>query len=517
MFCAAPIDAFLTERKVYAEGARVVETPLPRPISLFVDMGEATISLPGVRRTRRRMFRRLNYCSIPGYSPLCMDSNDPDTVACAFKQRLLRDVPPTNAAFLQEFRKFVKDYLKMFVPVVQLLFDKEEFERWLESTSYNEARKNELRVSYDSLNGGRPTAHQASHIDTFVKSEFYPTWKHARMINSRADVFKVWSGPRFKAIENLVYEIPNFIKHTAVKDRPASIAGLIQAGRHYYQTDFTAFESHFTPKVLDVCECELYRHCLSNDADADFLCKVIMGNNRMRTRSGVSATVKGRRMSGDMCTSLGNGFTNLMLAQFLVFKKKGQFEGFVEGDDGLFATDVVLTPEDYKELGFTIKIEEVNNPCEASFCGMIFSESGEIIREPRRFMMGFGWTQSFLSAGPVIMDQLLRAKALSAVYETPQCPIIGAFARRALQLTSHVHPRFVVDGYHEKLPDVIDVPDFSPSMDTRHLFERMYGVSIETQIEIERAILRDDVYEVASLLNPTVEQMDYTSKYVVVT
>jgi hypothetical protein len=221
-------------------------------------------------------------------------------------------------------------------------------------------------------------------------------------------------------------------------------------------------------------------------------------------------------MSGDMCTSLGNGFSNLMLAKFLVSRKGGTLEGFVEGDDGLFSTDVHLSAEDYEKLGFTIKIEEVDDPCHASFCGMVFSGSGEIIREPRRFMMGFGWTQSFINAGPHIMDELLRAKALSAVYETPQCPIVGAFARYALDHTGHVHPRFVRDGYHV-LPDVLSVPFYSPKPDTRLLFEHLYGVSVETQLEIEAAVGAGDFARVAVLLPPTVEQFDFASKYVVVT
>lgn len=459
------------------------------------------------------MFRRLNHCAVPGYAPLCMDTNDPDTVECAFKQRLLRDVPPSNRDALDDFRRFVRWYLVHNVRKARVI----EFEEWLEGTSYNQQRKDQLRQAHQDLRGGRPSAKQASHIDTFVKSEFYPTWKHARMINSRCDAFKAWSGPKFKAIEEIVYELPEFIKHIPVPDRPSRIAELKQAGRRYFATDFTAFESHFTPEVLDVCECELYRHCLRDDRDAQFLCRVIMGENKMRTRTGVRASVNGRRMSGDMCTSLGNGFTNLMLALYIATVKGGTLTGFVEGDDGLFSTDVELTSADYERLGFTIKIEEVTDPCEASFCGMVFAGSGEIIREPRKFLMGFGWTQSFINAGPRIMDELLRAKALSTVYETPQCPIIGALARYALSKTRHVHPRFVRDGYHDVLPDVIDVPEFDPSPDTRDLFERIYGVSRTAQLAIEDAVRVGDFARVASLIPPTSEQYDYACRYVAVT
>jgi hypothetical protein len=392
-----------------------------------------------------------------------------------------------------------------------------EFIEWLEDAPYTTERKNQLIEAFDKLNGGRPTKKQCSHIDSFAKSEFYDTWKHARIINSRHDAFKVWSGPRFKAIEEVVYELSEFIKHIPVPERPSYVASLKAAGRRYYSTDFKAYESHFTPALMEVCECELYRHCLSWDSDVEFLCSVIKGTNRMRTRTGVHVETRGRRMSGDMCTSLGNGFTNLMLAKFIAHRKGGNLEGYVEGDDGIFCTDFELTKQDYEELGFTIEIKELDDPCKASFCGMVFADSGEIIRDPRKFLMGFGWTQSFINAGPKIMDELLRAKALSCVYETPQCPIIGAFAREALKATSHVHPRFVMDGYKTALPDVKDVPEFNPKPDTRELFAQRFGVSINTQLAIETCVRHGDMDGVAALLPPTVEQFTYSMNYVTVT
>jgi len=221
-------------------------------------------------------------------------------------------------------------------------------------------------------------------------------------------------------------------------------------------------------------------------------------------------------MSGDMCTSLGNGFTNMMLALFIAKEKHGHLEGVVEGDDGLFSSSVELTKEDYAELGFSIKIESISDPCRASFCGMIFADSGEIIRDPVRFLSTFGWTTSFITAGSCIMDQLLRAKALSAVYETPQCPIVGALARFALSRTRGVVPRFIHDGYHV-CHDEVALPDFAPSDDTRELFSQLYSVPIPLQKEIEKAIQCGDMDRVALLLPSPTDLSRYCSDYVIVT
>lgn len=425
----------------------------------------------------------------------------------------MREIPKANAARLASFKKFVGEEVAK-LPKADIAGTAEEFEEWLDSTSYNESRKNQLREARESLGGGRPTKRQASRIAMFGKREAYTCYKHLRLINSRSDVFKAWSGPLFKAVERIVYDLPEFIKHVPVAERPERIRALKMAGRRYFATDFTAYESHFTSEFLDACECQLYRHCLSNFVDVDFLCDSLMGWNKLKSRVGVRAEVRGRRMSGDMCTSLGNGFANLMLAKFMARELGGSIEGYVEGDDGIFSSTVCLSKEAYASMGFTIKIEEVEDPCTASFCGLVFSESGEIIRDPRRFVSSFGWTQSFLYAGDKIMDELLRAKALSAAYETPQCPIVGAFARQALRFTRHSQARFVEDGYHHPPPDETYVPLFCPSEDTRHLFAQLYGIPSAVQRQIELHVELGEFAEVAKLMPPCQDTLDYDSRFV---
>lgn len=98
------------------------------------------------------MFRKLNTCAVPGYAPLCLDSNDPDTIACGFKQRLLRNVPIGDKNELEGLRTFVREYLRKHVPKAQPL----EFEEWLSTTTYSESRKQELRLSHADLRGGAP-------------------------------------------------------------------------------------------------------------------------------------------------------------------------------------------------------------------------------------------------------------------------------------------------------------------------------------------------------------------------
>lgn len=458
--------------------------PIPTPDLTKLGDDTCQVRIPAVLPKRRVMFLKLPI-EICSKGPICCDTNDPLTIAHGFGQRLMRKVPKFDPCLMREF----KEYVERFVSMIPLARDM-SFNEWIESINQPQARKNELIECHEKLRGGRPSRKDCQKIKTFGKTESYPVYKMIRLINSRSDMFKAFSGRFFKAIEEVVYALPEFIKHTPVPERAAKILSLKQSGMRYFQTDFTAFESHFVAEVMDACELVLYRHCLSWSEHADFICDVIRGTNKMSTRLGVSASVKARRMSGDMCTSLGNGFTNLMLAKFIAHKQGVEINGFVEGDDGIFATTGFLNEDLYKKLGFTIKCQEVSDPCIASFCGNIFCESGEIIKEPSHFLVNFGWTSSFIGAGEKLRKSLLRAKALSAIYELPQCPIIGAASRLALELTRGVCPRFVSDGYHEFPRDEIKIPEFRPDPRTRALFEQLFGYSIDQQLFIEQEILK---------------------------
>lgn len=517
-------------------GARSEEMPLPKPASALADTAAVDLKSELRTRIRRKMFRRMKHY-VPGFAPICCDTNDAETQMDGLRKRLLRDQNPLDAEMLKRFGRFVQEFLEQnLVP----LEARPLFEEWLDQTSYNEARKQELRDAFASLRGGRPTRRESRKISSFGKTESYPAYKFLRWINSRNDRMKAYLGPLTKAVEERLYNLPWFIKHVPVPDRPAALKSLVANGLRYILTDYTSFEASFCPAFQNECEVRLHRHMLSNVLNPDeleFVLGVHTGKNHLRTRLGVSCTVEGKRMSGDMWTSCDNGFSNLMITLFLASEKGLDVKGFVEGDDGIFAIGGgMLEASDYAKLGFSIKLAEVDAPttmrpvclddeqtasltaglgfCPGAFCGIICSEDGSIIRDPRYFLSSFGWTSSFIHAGPRIMDELTRAKALSAAYETPQCPIIGALARRALADTRHVRPRWdPLDTYHAHPSDELNVPEFNPSLETRQLFEQHFGVPIAVQLQVEQRFMAGNM-QVSDLVCPTADMLHYSSRYV---
>lgn len=502
----APVDPYNTNLKVYTVGARVSETLKPV-------VGD--VKYHPVQRPRKRVYRRLPVGAVPGYCPIVVDSNDPQTVASAFNQRLLRQLPTANPILLTRLKAFVQEYCRTHVRKVGI----PDFEEWLAHTNYNENRKAQLRLARESLRGGPPTLRQRRRVDSFVKTESYPSIKYGRMINSRSDAFKAYSGPWFAAIEREVYQMPEFVKHLNNEQRKVAVQNLIARGRRYVATDFTAFESHFTPEVMDALELVLYRHCLQDYPElCNVICSTISGSNNMRTRTGVRATCQARRMSGDMCTSLGNGWSNLMLFKFLLSLKDGRGGGLVEGDDGLFWSDVPITKEDYQALGFTIKIENVPDPMKASFCGIMYGDNP--LKDPRRVFQTFGWTHHDLHAGDKIMRELSLAKAISLRAEVPNCPIVGQLSLCAYWKTNRrffrpVKPRFVYDGYHQ-IPRSYSL-EFNPTSKDRSTFAELFGISPEVQELAEQAIRDSDYLTLSRLIPPSHQQAWFAERYVEVT
>lgn len=492
-----------------ALGARVNETVLREPEDHDVNGVLAEITLPNHRKPRALMAAALPFGSVPGIAPLSMDVNDPHTMMCSCKQRLMRRTPKPNVVLLAELKTFVKSWLAKNLNPVEPM----EFEEWLASTGYNEHRKEQLREASTTLQGGRPSPRQCRKVEMHGKHESYPEYKHARTINSRCDAFKAYSGPYFKAIEAELYRLPYFVKHMTPAERMERVKSLSSVGNRCYATDFTAFESHFSHEIMHALEIQLYKYCLQHyPRDSDIIVKTIGGKNLISTRCGFYAKVFARRMSGDMCTSLGNGFSNIMLALFIAHKKGAHLDGIVEGDDGLFVTDKEMHNQDWLDLGFTIKMTPVPDPCRASFCGLIFGESGQVIRDPVRFLQNFGWTENYITGSERVHMELLRAKSLSALHETPQCPIVGMMARCAYQRTTGYMPRFTDRWRAMHTPDWAE-EQFAPSPDTRQLFQEMYGVGVEQQLAIEAMISAGDM-GFAHLLKVHPHIADYESRFV---
>lgn len=375
-----------------------------------------------------------------------------------------------------------------------------DLDTWLAESNYPLWRQDEIRCAWEeNLEVLRDP--KQWRVKSFMKDEGYMDLKHARGINSREDSFKALVGPLFHAIEKEVFKHEVFVKYIPVRERAAYIwDALWVPGGEYITTDYTSFEASFELPMMVSCEFEMYLYMLHRTPVYMTMllsCWVVIGGINVCTFKYFVVWVFATRMSGEMCTSLGNGFANWMICDFVCHESNVKYVGRFEGDDGIARLwGGQLKVELFAELGLKIKLIREADLAEASFCGLIFDpEDKAIVTDPLKVLASFGWGKSsYRGSSDSVLRQLLRAKALSFMYQYPACPIVTELARYALRVTrNETVRRSIVDRFGWKKDLLEKALDLGGSLDdqreiginTRLLMERKFGITIETQLQIE--------------------------------
>ena len=463
---------------------------------------------------------------ILGAAPPHVDPWDQNTAIAGVLNRICAKPPQHDRAFRRRFRKFVQRWCRKNLVPLSANTDF-SFENWLSLTNYPEWRKAELREAWEKCGGVITSKDKACKC--FIKDETYPSFKHARAIFSRSDAFKCYAGPIFKQIENVIYSLPDFIKHVPVHARPGYIMDRIYVpGAKYAATDYTAFESHFTKHMMLDCEFVMYEYMLKNTTEVERMKEIkrtLIGKNKCLFKR-FQLDLEATRMSGEMCTSLGNGFSNLMFFLFVCQEEQITCTGVVEGDDGLFVCSPKLpSNESFEKLGLTIKIEEHTNLATASFCGIIFDEVDLInVTDPLEVLVNFGWSkQHHVGMKRARKLELLKSKSLSFAYQYQGCPIIQSLAWYGLRMTHQIdlrrylaRDRSVSMWEREQMLEAMkySCKKVKIPMNTRKLVQDKFGITIEDQIAIEGFF--DAKTDLGPISFPTIDKYmkyDWTDYY----
>lgn len=463
------------------------------------------------------------------------DQYDTEMLIAGLIKRVAFQHPQADPKVLKRYGEFILNFLENnFTPLdpdTDITVDK-----WLEDSEYPLWRKEEIKNKYLKVTDEFDPKYK--RVMCFAKDEpLEPSvneeFKYVRNIFARTDEFKAFVGPYFKAIEKVVYNYPAFVKHIPVSQRPEYIQQILNGGGQIDSTDYTAFESQFNRILMEFCEIALYKHMTKRLPTKDIFwrhLKTIVGKQKLVFKW-LDAILGCCRMSGEMCTSLGNGFTNLMNAMFVAHEKGcSNLRIVIEGDDGLMRYDgPKLSAEDFALLGLTIKMEHHDRIETASFCGIIFDSEEQInLTDPRYVLATFGWGNTRYSLSRVSkLRQLLRCKALSLAHQYPGCPIISSLAHYGLRCTRNVRiGKKVLDSMtmwdREKVKAAIrdekSIKEIDPGPRSRALMEQLYDISIEVQLKIEAYFNSKD--DVGPIVNDYVRLImpdcwsHYSSEYV---
>jgi hypothetical protein len=338
----------------------------------------------------------------------------------------------------------------------------------------------------------------------FCKREFYPSVKPPRWILPHKVVVKAVYGAIFKSIEKQVYQLPMFVKHVPRHELANFI--LDKLDNRVFVTDYTSFECSFDRRVM-LIEMQWYAKCLKNFPHLYDKVKAYLLRRNVLTFKGMRCRVNGRRLSGAMNTSLGNGIANFVLTNYMCKVSGFHITGQVfEGDDGIFSG--VGTPPTAalaEDCGLLLKIEETDLT-RASFCGLIFDrKSKQCIKDVLHTLLRFPWStsQRMLKRD---LSGLLRSKALSLFYELPACPILTSFTKYINRVLHKSKPIFERDWKTRQmlLRDVHNL-DVSVKLSTRQLMERVFHIPIDLQLALEAYF--DSCDEIRPLKGPLFDRL----------
>jgi len=442
-------------------------------------------------------------------TPFCSSPHGQVNQECALRKRIGPEMPLGNFFLLQRLALFVDAFILEWLKPLPNLEINEDclFEEWLLSCShYNESRKDSLRRARSSrlVNGSVELLPKDYFIKCFFKREFYEEPKFARLINPRSDCFKSAVGPYIHLIEEQVYKLPWFVKGVPITSLPTRLSRL-EKYPIILETDYSSFEAGFSPEYVACVEMRLWKFMLQNNPrilsiinKVYFVDKngVLKPRENMLFHKDFIMRVIGRRMSGEMWTSLANGFSNLMNVLFLAKENHQDIDGFVEGDDGLFGMyEPFLNADMFAQLGFKIKMNYGYDLNHTSFCGNVFDKDEQLLIVNPENIARLFWTctVNYLNARPSKLLQLLRGKAMSLYCIAKNTPISSVLAYSMLKLLG---PGPILIDPNRKWwrsqliasfkSVIIEEPIIS--MKSRALFCEKYGISIEFQYLMEKYI-----------------------------
>lgn len=455
-----------------------------------------------------------------------------DTAFLGALKRILSKPPDIDDTLFKDFEEFIDEQIAL----IPILIDEPSFEEWIREVNQPESRKQEYREAFAKYQANKlkfdklaeiygtdlyepdPEFEDWLKIAAFIKSEWYLEVKPNRGINPRNIEYMPAVGPSYAAISKIIFSMPEFIKYIPIKDRPKYIYNrLSNAGSICVQTDYKSFENSFTRRVQETIEMKLYKHCLQRFPWLYNLCHAQCINNKIYSPS-MNIQMECARMSGEMCTSLGNGFTNLMLMRFFCLKHDiTDAQGVIEGDDGLFTYHgPPLYNEFFNKLGFQIDIsnKELN---EASFCGNIFTETSlQTLADPLEVMATASYSMQGVGARDTELNKLCYLMGFSILCQYGNCPILCSFARKQIRdcilNDPLVRPKALkylttsrkLDWWsREVLSKCIHekVVDTTINYEDRLMIERLYDIPVSAQIEIEKQLDSSQGILTSDLLN----------------
>lgn len=413
-------------------------------------------------------------------------------------KRILPDHKDITHQAAHELRAQTFNLLRGVEPLPCIEDDESVFEDWI-SNHYNKPLNVKSRIRkarQEYLDCG--LSKKDYRHSPFVKREFYEEMKAARIICKAEDKFVAAVAPVIHACEQVVFHDSHlskyFVKGRTINEQVDMMRRLGQMTGKFAETDHSRFEANYRDKTFKAIEMQFWKHMLRhNPKTLDIMMKSYQYDRHLYSRQAV-AIFRGTRMSGDLWTSLMNGFTNLVVMKAVAKRVGFTFEGLFEGDDGLCCYNGPdPTPEDFSYYGFEIKLEVKDEINQCSFLTKIFSpKTNNLLADPET-VERVSWTPdpAHFLYGDKSRRRLACEKCVAMLNIYPRTPVGSIKWLAILRVLGYNRkPIEVHDWYYQSLyhtttlvKENLEYPDIQ--YEDRLLYWQRFGVSPEYQIIME--------------------------------
>jgi hypothetical protein len=337
-------------------------------------------------------------------------------------------------------RMFLDHVDTKVLPTLRPVEDIPTMEEWLESTKYTRKMKNQILSDWNNEVISPIQIPKQSHCKSFIKLEQYPEFKQPRIINGREMATIMTYANLIVAAEHSLYKHEWLVKKIAVTNRAGNLAeNFPTVGGHIIGSDFTSFECSISHTLLHLVEKRMLKHMFRNtgfESQIDEYYELVANTNTMVFKN-MKASVFGKRMSGDRTTSFGTCLIMIALFSFVFEYYNLEYVIRVEGDDVIAWVNHLFPVDIFDLLGFSIKLDHYEQVNYASFCGLIFDDSHNILTNPMKVILNTPWVDAkYRDSKCTKIRALQRAKALSILYQYPGCPVLGPYAAMVLRAST---------------------------------------------------------------------------------
>jgi len=447
------------------------------------------------------------------YSPI-VHADCPCNEVVSIRNRVIGVVPKPSILAIVNLRQTLRRmarYLGVVTPIERDVFYK----------AYAGSKRRAYEAAAASLDE-YPINRRDSRIDMFVKCErINPCEKRnpdPRPISARNKRYVLSIGVWLKPLEHRLYKCKfGFRSRIIVKGmNPTARATLLYKKLGWFDEpicvslDCSRWDKHVSMELL-MLEHAFYNSKCNDPELAKLLSWQLV--NRCRTRHGIKYVARGRRMSGDYNTALGNCLLMTTMVITAMEHTGLHYDVMDDGDDCLLILEkrdenvLKMLPTVFLTFGQELKIENVaTTPEQVLFCQskLLYMDPGwKFVRNPVKVLSNA--STGFLK----LRDARLRRKMLYAVGICELTlnlgvPVLQTFACKLMKLGMECDVRQLLDNapdYQDMayrvrgLTLVKDAQDVKVA--TRLSFTRAFGMSVREQVDTEMVITQwnPDVFD----------------------